>query len=74
MTTGAELKAERLALGIRAFDLAGAMDRDPAVVTNTEQSGEVPEERARTYRRALRALARQREGARRDLLRELAAK
>ena len=73
MVTGARLRADREALGIKAIDIAAVWDRDEAIISRIEAAASVSPEKARAYRRALMALAKQRAAAKRDLIRELAA-
>lgn len=70
--SGARLRAEREAAGILAIDVAAAMDCHSSVITGLESAPSVPEARARHYRRTVAALAKQRQAARRELIRELA--
>ncbi len=74
MVSGARLRVEREALGIKAIDIAAVWDRDEAIISRIEAATSVPPEKARAYRRAITALAKQRVAAKRDLIRELASK
>jgi len=71
--SGARLRAEREAAGILAIDVAAAMDCHSSVITQLESRATVVEARARHYRRTVAVLAKQRQAARRELIRELAA-
>ena len=70
--SGARLRAEREAAGILAIDVAAAMDCHSSVITGLEARASVDPTRARHYRRTVAALAKQRQAARRELIRELA--
>jgi predicted transcriptional regulator len=73
VTSGADLRSERIRAGVRAFDVADVMDRSPAFITKVEGRDEVDETTVRRYRRAIQAIVKQRLAARRELIKELVA-
>lgn len=56
---------------MRAIDVAAVLDRDPAAITRLEGRSTVDGVTARRFRRAVHALAKQRDAARRQLIQEL---
>lgn len=73
VTTGAELRAERIAAEVQGAAVAAFFGKDPAYVTRLEQREEVDDLTVRRYRRAVAAGRMVRTAVRRQLLRELAA-
>lgn len=72
--TGADLRAEREAAGVRAVQVAGIMQKDPAAIARLEDSPVVDVRTARNYRRAIAVAVGVKRDARRDLIRELAGR
>jgi len=71
MTTGALLRAEREAVGVRAKDVAAVWQVDPAIITRIEQREVVVALTVKRHRRAVEALVEQRRTAARQLIRQL---
>jgi hypothetical protein len=65
------LRAEREVAGIFAIDVAAVWGCHSSVITQLETRASVDPVRVRHYRRTLAALAKQRQTARRQLIREL---